>query len=294
MVEVTVVLVDSEASGIDLPFHPEKSALLIGASGAVGRELGPLLEAEGWHCEYRARNCPDSPNWQALDLGTNTCPPEQPVIFSLGPLDLFTAWLQRNSPNGARRVIALSSISVVTKRDSSRFEEQQVSARLANSERLLHEVALDNQIALTIVRPNMIWDGVHDQNVATLLRFARRWRFLPRPWTEGGLRNPIHAKDLAHFLSRMTTELPSTEIVSVGGPETLSCAEIFRRAGKAAGAIDLPVPSALLTIVGNLSRHYNEKIISLVGRWDRDQLAPSIPYLDDPRHPCVKLTRLGE
>ncbi|WP_146151959.1 hypothetical protein [Ahniella affigens] len=251
-------------------------ALLIGASSAVGRDLGPRLERQGWQCDYRARRPLPAPNWQAFDLGTDSSQPEHSLLVSLGPLDLFTTWLIRNAPRGTRRIVALSSISARTKQEAALAFERDVAARLQLAERDLQRYCEQKGIHLSIVRLSLVWDGETDQNIAPLLRLAKRYRLLLRPASEGGLRNPIHAVDVARFLATLAIAPEAETLIEIGGPETLSMAEIWRRVARTSGALCLPMPQPLLRLVAALIPGAANKIRGTLARWHCDQLAPGL------------------
>lgn len=217
-----------------------------------------------------------APNWQAFDLGTNCSQPEHPLLISLGPLDLFTTWLIRNAPPGTRRVVALSSISARTKQDAALTFERDVAARLQLAERDLQAYCERQGIHLTIVRLSLVWDGETDQNIAPLIRLAKRYRLLLRPASEGGLRNPIHAVDVASLLANLAAAPEAATVIEVGGPETLSMGEIWRRVAETSGALCLPMPMTLLRLAAALVPGVADKIRGTLARWHCDQLAPGL------------------
>ena len=58
-------------------------------------------------------------------------------------------------------------------------------------------VAAERGIACTVFRPTLIYGAGTDRSLAPIARFARRWRVLPVPLGANGLRQPVHARDLA-------------------------------------------------------------------------------------------------
>lgn len=259
---------------------PPTQALLIGASSAVGHALGPLLQTLGWQCDFRARRALPAPHWQALDLGTDQSQPEHPLLISLGPLDLFTAWLIRNAPPSARQIIALSSISARTKQGSVLASERDLATRLQQAEVSLQHYCERHGIRLSIVRLSLVWDGETDQSIAPLRRFAKRWRVLIRPASRGGLRNPIHAVDVAHYLAGLVSAPEAATLIEIGGPETLCMAEIWQRVARDSGAWCVALPRPLLRVVAMLLPGLIDRIQGTLARWDCDQLAPAIANSD--------------
>ena len=178
--------------------------LIFGASGATGKFLLPRLlagNARVLAVSRVPRQDAASPQlrWLTGDL-FNTMPPLPAgidVLVNLGPLDAFATWFEGNPPLQARCVITLSSMSAQSKQASADPAERELAARLQAAEQRLARAASARNIAWTIFRPTLIYGDGRDRSLAPIARFARRWRVMPLPIGADGLRQPVHAADLA-------------------------------------------------------------------------------------------------
>ncbi|MFT3790809.1 MAG: hypothetical protein QM741_06975 [Rudaea sp.] len=238
------------------------SYLVFGASGAVGEFLLPRLAARGGHilavsraASARGRGA-TSVEWLRGDLFGEVPPlPPVDVVLSLGPLDAFAAWHARTAP--ARRVIALGSMSAQSKRDSVDAAERELSERLRGAEALLMRSAHERGADCTIFRPTLIYGSGRDRSLAPIARFARRWRVLPVPRGASGLRQPVHAADLAAAcLAAIGNESTFGKVYELGGGERLRFDAMLARiaAGPPRIALALPVPLALVRAGAGLFR----------------------------------------
>ena len=235
-------------------------ALVLGARGQIGRFLLPRLR-ESWivHATTRGTLPADTPwlHWHRVDLfGAADLALEVDTVFGLGPLDGLVQWLPR-SPLRPRRVVAFSSTSAATKRDSPDPRERELAQRLVQSEHALQQWAAHADADLTVLRPTLIYGAGIDRNLTRLARVAGRWGFLPLPRDANGLRQPVHADDLAEAalqaavrsaLPRLAYELPGGETLGYRemAARVLACLDPPRRV--------LPVPTALLRLAARLAR----------------------------------------
>ena len=209
----------------------ERRAWVMGGSGAVGRFLLRRLSSAGWRVQAPSRqaapgwseNLPRI-DWRHCDLGDAAAvvPEGVDVVFGAGPLDLLVTLLQRRPPPRRLRVVALSSTSLETKRASPDPAERALAARLDASERALRELARAQDWSLVLIRPTLIYGAGVDASLSPLLRLARRrgWLLLPR--ASRGLRQPVHADDLAAaMLCAAQREEWRDECLRLPGGETL-------------------------------------------------------------------------
>jgi nucleoside-diphosphate-sugar epimerase len=157
---------------------------------------------------------------------------------------------------GARRLVALSSTSRFTKRDSAAASERAIAARLAAAEEEVFDWARTRGIAATILRPTMIYDGIHDQNVARIARFIRRFGCYPVAGAAVGLRQPVHADDVATACQLALQCDGLSEAYELSGGETLTYREmvgrIFAWLERPPRLVTLPMP--LVQAAGPLVR----------------------------------------
>ncbi|MEP6483941.1 MAG: NAD-dependent epimerase/dehydratase family protein [Rudaea sp.] len=231
-----------------------RTILVFGASGPVGRFLLPAL-ASLYSVIPVSRTARSG--WLRADLSdAQSAWPEADAAISLGPLDAFAAWLMANPHIALIRVIALSSMSADSKRDSIDDHERALSERLIASEALLRAAADSRNIALTIFRPTLIYGGGTDRSLAPIARWMRRWHLMPWPLGATGLRQPVHAADLASAcVAAMENTATHGTIYALGGGERLPFDEmLFRmRAEIVPWSVPVPLPIAVLSVIGRFT-----------------------------------------
>lgn len=234
-------------------------SVVFGASGAIGRFLLPrLLEAD--HdvvaVSREARTSGNAPlRWIAGSLPDGMPPLTAAArLFSLGPLDAFAAWFAARGPRDAR-VIAIGSRSVDTKKDSADAGEREVAGRLARAEETLARIA-DEGTRITVLRPTLIYGAGIDRSLSPIVAFARRWRVFPYIADARGLRQPVHAEDLANACIALARTMSSHRIYDLGGGERIAFSDMLRRVRESLpfAALAMPVPIAWASAGARLAR----------------------------------------
>ena len=144
-----------------------------------------------------ARSVSAGIRWHQLPVSPSVWQASIPHWIAVCPLWAVPEHFSLLEAAGARRLVALSSTSRFTKRDSAAASERAIAARLAVAEDEVLDWARARGIAATILRSTMIYDGIHDRNVTRIARFIRRVGFYPVAGAATGLRQPIHADDVA-------------------------------------------------------------------------------------------------
>jgi nucleoside-diphosphate-sugar epimerase len=220
-----------------------------GATGAVGVFLLPRLLASGAQVLALSREPPAGPRhprlqWISGDLATGAFAQARfDTLLSAGPLDLLARGLDRAWPQGLVQVIALSSTSIDSKRDSPLPEERALAGLLVEAETVLIR-ACDRHGARSVrIRPTLIYGAGRDRSLTPLAARVRRFRVLPLPWPARGLRQPVHAEDLAALMQACIDrgELAG-RCLEAGGGERLPLAAMLRRTARAVAPLYLPLP----------------------------------------------------
>ena len=94
-------------------------------------------------------------------------------------------------------MVAFSSSSVLSKADSNDRSERRLMRSLAAGEEALVAACSERGISLLLLRPTMIYGCGMDRNVSRLAAMARRHGVIPLAGAASGLRQPVHAEDLA-------------------------------------------------------------------------------------------------
>jgi nucleoside-diphosphate-sugar epimerase len=219
--------------------------LVIGASGAVGGFLLARLRAAGHDVLALSRTgrAPlDGVQWLRGGLDDAFVAPAAESVICVGPLDQFVAWLERAQTPALRRVVALSSMSADSKRESLDPAERELAQRLASSEQRLTWHCDAGGIAWTVLRPTLIYGAGVDRSLSPIARWARRTRLFPTLAQASGLRQPVHADDVAAACVAALTGEASGRILPLGGGERLSYAAMLDRVRAGLGCATVPLP----------------------------------------------------
>ncbi|MGJ4947846.1 NAD-dependent epimerase/dehydratase family protein [Bradyrhizobium sp. HKCCYLS20291] len=209
-------------------------SIVIGGSGLVGTYLLDHLVARG----ERPLNVGRSEHGRAdVDhLGGDMNDPESLRLPAAGTLYCAThaTSLAPALPHllaaGADRVVVLSSTSVLTKKDSEIASERAGWHSLINAEQSIIQTCERLGVGWTILRPTLIYCEGQDRNVTPLARLIRRFRVMPLVGGGTGLRQPIHAGDLAAgMMAAAATPAAANRTYAVGGGETVTYREMIGR-----------------------------------------------------------------
>ena len=230
------------------------TVLVVGATSQVGHFLLALLADEGIQplALTRQESWPSSVvpvRWLRGDLG-KSMPVVPPLswIFSAGPLDALAAWLPDAPMLPGARVLATSSMSAASKLDSPVAGERALAMRLNNAEAAVRSACIERGAGWTIIRPTIIYGAGRDRSFTPLACRARRTRLFPLP-AGTGLRQPVHAGDVAHaLLSAARRPVCVDAILELGGGERLPSAEVFARVRSSLpfATLGIPIPNLVL------------------------------------------------
>jgi nucleoside-diphosphate-sugar epimerase len=147
-----------------------------------------------------------------------------------------------------KRAVIFSSTSVITKLDSEVAAERETLRALADAEQKIVAACEQNNVAWTILRPTLIYAEGRDLNITPLSRLIRRVGFMPLVGGAPGLRQPVHAEDLAiGAISAASSHSAANKFYSQPGGETLSYREMIGRIfdGLRLPRRAIPIPSWL-------------------------------------------------
>lgn len=180
---------------------------VIGATSLVGACLLSLLTRAGWRVTAFSRQefgqAVDGVVWRRLPTsGLHPAPflggeRDLPFWVCAASIWVLPEYFSLLEAHGAQRVVVLSSTSRFTKDDSSDSEERTVARRLAEAEARVEAWAESVGVEWVILRPTLIYGMGRDKNIGEIARFIRRFGFFPLFGKANGLRQPIHAQDVA-------------------------------------------------------------------------------------------------
>lgn len=265
------------------------ASLVIGLSGQVGQALVPKLRERGEQWLALSRWPQDEMAGVQWLRGSLEEMPGQalhaPVILSLGPLDAFAVWFAA-AESKARRVIALGSTGRDDKRLSADPAERELADRLVAAENLLFATAQARGVALTLLRPSLVYGGGRDRSLSPMIERARRWGVLALPSTATGLRQPVHVADVAAaVLACLDAPATAGRTYDLPGGEVLAFDQMVRRALErhAPGCRVLRLPAGLFGLAARLARWLDPGTPGpgAISRIALDQLADATPAKRD-------------
>lgn len=241
-----------------------RRALVFGATGQIGVPLLDLLDDAGWQVYAVSRSAHnDTPglHWLRGDLShVEGLPGEVDTIFSLGPLDEFARWYILSNID-AQRVIAFGSTSIDVKRGSADAGERDVAMRLRQGEQGVFETAAERGATATLLRPTLIYGSGRDRTLTRIASLAMRWNRFVLPRGATGLRQPVHAHDLAAAaLAANAADATQGKTYALPGGETLPYREMVLRVlatlDPPPPLIELPSPLFNIALLGAKAAGY--------------------------------------
>jgi nucleoside-diphosphate-sugar epimerase len=256
--------------------------LVLGATGQIGRCLLRRLAATGRPAIAICRR-PDpalgpAAEWRASDL---TRPIDLGKLMPAAAIHATGAWLLPPQlpvlrQAGVERLVCFSSTSMLAKAASPSAREREVARLLAQAETAVATAG----IPWTLLRPALIYGLGLDRNVTAAARFIRRWHCFPLGGPGRGLRQPVHADDLA-AAALAALDLPAAEgrSFNLGGGETLTYREMIERVFEALGQrqrfIRLPLLARLPGKIGAMAQRMEQDLAFDEGAyWTLAGLAP--------------------
>lgn len=223
--------------------------LVIGARSLVGRRLREQVASWDGEVRFTSRR-PLSGQSLIFDLA-------HPATFEPGltfetvimcsPIWLATpAVLERLVALGMTRLIAFSSTSRLTKGASIEAAERDVVQKLSDGEAAITDFCPAHGVDYTILRPTLIYDEGQDQNISQIASMIRKLGFFPVCGEASGLRQPVHARDLAQAaLQAIPAEAAFNRAYNLSGGESLTyramVERIFKGLGKKPFIVSLPL-----------------------------------------------------
>jgi nucleoside-diphosphate-sugar epimerase len=275
-----------------------KTAIVVGAAGAVGEACALALRDKGWRVIGTLRRDREGAAARLGAAGVELTTLDVRDTDALGKLAthaealVFTPHLQLLMPALpgviAKRLIAFSSNNVAIVPDAPSYRD------LALAEAQLRAARPD----ACIIRPTLIYGDPRLATITQLMRRARRWPILPMPGSGKALAQPVFHEDLGVLAAGLAEAPSSGGVFAAGGPEVMAMAELLTAVCEAAGAAPriVPVPAWTLRAASHL-RIPLPLSLEQIARADLDRKALSqdpIPPGFEPLTPlALGLSRLA-
>jgi uncharacterized protein YbjT (DUF2867 family) len=208
--------------------------VVFGATGMVGGYIVKSLAKSGSRVLAISRQQRELEHGQSVvaDLTkaeTFVFPNVEIVFCATNPRTFATALphILRSNP---KRVIVISSTSVFTKLHTSDKNERNSISELVKSEASIIQDCQSAGVEWTILRPTLIYKEGHDRNITQISKLVQVLRFMPLYGSACGLRQPVHAEDLAMgAISAARSVKAANNAYFTTGIETLSYREMVAR-----------------------------------------------------------------
>lgn len=203
-------------------------SLVVGATGIVGGYVRQRLVQAGERPFALSRSTrQDSPEvtWFQGDMSSlaELCIPPFETLFCTANIEPLAPALRALKSASLKRVVVFTSTSILTKIDSKDETERLMLQRLAGAEQDLIAACQQLGVRWTILRPTLIYDEGRDSNVTRLARIISRYGFIPLAGQASGLRQPVHAEDLAiGALAAAESASTADRFYALPGGESLS------------------------------------------------------------------------
>ena len=240
-----------EWNGPKLPNSICNEIAIVGAASSVGRFLAERFKASGiaFHAIGRQTRRLKGYHVHSFDDALKRFDPPiktADAVISCAPLPIIERVVDIADYLHAKRIIAFGSTGRFSKVVSSSPIEQSFVNQQIQAEQRFEALSRQRGIAWTLFRPTMIYGGGSDLNVALIGSFIRKFGFFPVPQGARGLRQPVHADDLAQAcLAALTCKRTFARAYDLGGAERLTYPEMVERIFRALDKRPMIVPLPL-------------------------------------------------
>ena len=281
-------------------------SVVLGATGIVGGYIVDRLVQAGERpiaVSRGRREATADVEWIEADLAapqTLDLPPFT-TLYCTAHAGLLARALPHLSSPVLERVVAFTSTSIVTK-ISSEIPAERESIRLwAEAEQQLIATCERLGVGWTLLRPTIIYDEGRDANITRLSRLIERLGFMPLAGAGSGLRQPVHAEDLAiGALAAAHSAAAANKIYATPGRDTISYREMV---GRIFDGLDKPrrvvgVPPPLWRAAFALARPFIANAnVAMGNRMAKDMIFDATPATQDfgwnPREFRPRFSRSG-
>lgn len=246
------------------------SVVVTGATSQIGVFLLPLLAGAGYSVAAVSRSAPAGA--ARSDGGVRWMPPgtdpgSARFLVSCGPLSLALRYLERGAD--LEKIVAFGTTSTLSKAASPDPAERATVTAIARAEHALRASCRERGIRLVLIRPTLVYGCGRDENLTRLLRFGERTGFIPVSMRSAGLRQPVHAQDLAGLALRaLQADTGSLLEGEACGGNTLGYREMVARTAQCGRRKIrvLPLPAWLFKTLARLAPGTNPAMVERQAR----------------------------
>ena len=221
----------------------KRQVFITGASSIIGQPVTQQLASKNYRVTGVSRNSKSGAvSWDMVTgegdelIAKKAAEGEGFDLIHCAPIWFLPTNIEWLISIGLRRIIVFSSSSIDGKSDSKSSKEQQLISALKTAENDVVKACEATNIALTIFRPTMIYGYGQGQNLAFIAKVIQRFRCFPIASPALGLRQPVHADDLATaVVQAIDNETTHAKKYTLSGAEALPYKEIVKRIFMALG-----------------------------------------------------------
>jgi nucleoside-diphosphate-sugar epimerase len=230
------------------PVALHRRMLVLGATSQVGFFLMPILARRGIEVKALTRRPDRAGDSSHPGVGWRTYSPEAlaaslvdagrfDAAICLAPLPELLPMLFDLARLGVRRVVAFGTTSRFSKHASADLAEQHHMRRFITAEAELPAKCDALGISWTLFRPTLVYGCGRDANIAFIASCIRRFGFFPLAEGGRGLRQPVHAADLAQACAdALDNSRTHAKAYNLSGGSTLTYRQmveaVFRQLGR--------------------------------------------------------------
>ncbi len=210
----------------------DSSIGVFGATSLVGESLVNILQKKKKKCIAFSRSVAKtdfcyregSVCWFAPDkLSEPFLQKSISKLISLTPIWVLHEHFPLLESLGVRRIVVLSSTSIVTKEGAHDPYDFDIACRLKEGESRLIRWAEGHGVEWTILRPTLIYGAGRDKNISSIAKFINKFRIFPLCGDAKGLRQPIHREDVAQAcLAALDSSIAVNSVYNISGAEILT------------------------------------------------------------------------
>lgn len=204
---------------------------LFGGSSFVGKHVLSNLIKQGHNIlAFSRKNHPFSNpllHWEKPEHLQNYAFSQ---LICIAPIWVLKDYLPQLVATNLKRIVALSSTSCFTKQDSSLEHDKNLAAQWQLGEQQLRTWAEQHGVEWVILRPTLIYELGHDKNISFIASLIQRFGVLPLIYPANGLRQPVHAEDVAlACIKALIVKEAANKAYNLAGGETLTYKEMVER-----------------------------------------------------------------
>lgn len=233
-----------------------RSVVITGATSQVGHFLLPRLEGAGVRIvalsrerrttsEGGGRNwiCTSDPDWRERLKRDGTLD----AAVHLAPLPLLPAMLPTLRDAGVNRLVAFGTTGRFYKTGSEDAAEQAYIRSVVAAEEAIAAACPQLGIDWTVFRPTLVYGAGLDRNIRVIAGFVRRFGCFPIFAGGRGLRQPVHADDLAEAcLAVLECRAAFGHAYNLSGGSVLTFRDmveaVFRQLDRTPRLVPVPLP----------------------------------------------------